>query len=199
MKKIFVTTALLLLMISCKQKSSENKIVDIAAENTESNFPIKRISNSQNILDGIYSELMKNDPELQKLDEKINKINSDSKIMTKIYNNIINNSDDYYSLAEADAKGITDSLLRREILAIVTESSEKFGIKKAKFKELTKQVSLNKYKIYSFYQAFKIRKTLPEIEKYQNANPLKTDSLKNFIRKQNEILSELKKTKIILS
>ncbi|WP_159436354.1 hypothetical protein [Chryseobacterium indoltheticum] len=47
----------------------------------------------------------------------------------------------------------------------------------------------------SLYNAFKIKKTLPEIEKYQNAHPLKTDSLNNFINKQNQLLNELKNLK----
>lgn len=49
--------------------------------------------------------------------------------------------------------------------------------------------------IHSHYSAFKIRKTLPEIEKYQNAHPLKTDSLEKFIEKQNKLLIELKNLK----
>lgn len=195
MKKILIASTLFLLIISCKQKDSENKIVDVAAENTESSFPIKRMRNTQNILDGIYSELLKKDSELQKLDKKVNAINSDGKIMKELYSDIINNSTDYYNIAKSDAKGITDSLLRKEIFAIVTNSSEKFNEKKVKFEELTKQVNFNNHKIYSFYQAFKIKKTLPEIEKYQNAHPLKTDSLENFINKQNQLLSELKNLK----
>lgn len=195
MKKILIASTLFLFIISCKQKDTENKIVDTAAENTESSFPIKRMSNAQNILDGIYSELMKNDAELQKLDKKVNAITSDSKIMKELYSDIINNSNDYYNIAESNARAINDSLLKKEILAIVKNSSEKFIQKKIKFEELTKQVSLNNHKIYSFYQAFKIKKTLPEIEKYQNAHPLKTDSLNNFINKQNQLLNELKNLK----
>ncbi|WP_139423509.1 hypothetical protein [Chryseobacterium mulctrae] len=195
MKKIIITSTLFLLIVSCNQKGAENKIVDTAAENTESSFPIKRMSNAQNILDGIYSELIKNDAELQKLDKKVNAITSDSKIMKELYSDIINNSNDYYNIAESNAKAINDSLLKKEILAIVTNSSEKFTQKKIKFEELVKQVNINNHKIYSFYQAFKIRKTLPEIEKYQNAHPLKTDSLNNFINKQNELLNELKNLK----
>lgn len=50
-------------------------------------------------------------------------------------------------------------------------------------------------KLVNTYTAFKIRKTLPEIEKYQNAHPLKTDNLNTFITKQNKLLEELKKFK----
>lgn len=195
MKRLLTTSALILSLISCKQNNSENKIVETAAENTESSFPIKRISNSQDILDGIYSELMKKDSELQKLDKKVSEMQKDSKRMKELYSDIINNSDDYYKIAESGAKAINDSILRKEIVALVKNSSENFSSKKNHFKKLTREVNLNYYKIYSFYTAYKIRKTLSEIEKYQNAHPLKTDSLENFVNKQNQLLNELKNLK----
>ncbi len=180
-------------MISCKKNiSTENKIVEKAAENTESSFPIKRMSYSEDILNGMYSELMKNDSELKKLDDKINLLQQDSKKMKEIYQDVINNSDNYYTSAQNKAKTIQDSTLKKEILNLVKNSSEKFDLKKNKLEELTKQVNLNYNKIYSFYNVIKIRKTLPEIEKYQKANPIKTDSLNNFINKQNQLLNELK-------
>jgi len=181
---------------SCKEDNSkENEIVEKAAENTESSFPIKRMSKSQDILSGIYSELLKNDKELQKFDEKINSIQQDSKIIKNIYDDVVNNSDDYYLLAENSAKSIQDSILKKEILGLVKNSSDKFNVKKNKLEELKKQVRLNNNRIFSFYQALKIRRTLPEIEKYQKANPLKSDSLSLFINKQNKLLSELKNIK----
>jgi len=57
------------------------------------------------------------------------------------------------------------------------------------------EINRNSQAIYSQYSVFRIRKTLPEIERYQNAHPLKTDSLGNFINKQNKLLNELKNMK----
>lgn len=196
MKKTFLFLSLTLAVYSCKENNSDkNEIVEKAAENTESSFPIKRMSKSQDILNGIYSELLKNDKELQKLDEKINSIQKDGKIIKNIYSDIVSNSDDYYLLAKNSAKSIQDSILRKEILGLVENSSDKFNVKKNKLEELKKQVRLNNNRIFSFYQALKIRRTLPEIEKYQKANPLKSDSLSLFINKQNQLLTELQNIK----
>lgn len=193
--KTFLILSFSLLIVSCKENdSTKNEIVEKAAENTESSFPIKRMGNSQNILDGIYSELIKNDSQLKKLDEKVASIQNDSRIIEKIYDDVIKNSTDYYILAD-NAKTISDSILKREILKLVNNSSEKFKLKKDKIEELKRQVRFNNYKTYSFYQALKIRRTLPEIEKYQKANPLKSDSLNQFINKQNQLLNELKNMK----
>lgn len=196
MKKTFLFLSLTLAFYSCKETNSDkNKIVEKAAENTESGFPIKRMSKSQDILNGIYSELLKNDKELQKLDEKINSIQNDGKILKNINSDIVSNSDDYYLLAKNSAKSIQDSILRKEILGLVENSSDKFNVNKNKLEELKKQVRLNNNRIFSFYQALKIRRTIPEIEKYQKAHPLNTDSLNQFISKQNQLLNELKNMK----
>ena len=194
MKKTFLFISITLAFYSCKENNSDkNEIVEKAAENTESSFSIKRMSKSQDILNGIYSELLKNDAELQKLDEKINSIQNDGKILKNINRDIVSNSDDYYLLAKNSAKSIQDSTMRKEILGLVENSSDKFSVNKNKLEELKKQVRLNNNRIFSFYQALKIRRTISEIEKYQQAHPLKTDSLNQFINKQNQLLSELKK------
>ena len=195
MKKILLVTTLIFIFSCKKDNPAENKIVENAAENTESSFPITRMGSSQDILNGMYAELMKNDSELKKLDDKINLLQQDSKKMKDIYQDVINNSEDYYNIAQNKAKTIQDSTLKKEILNLVKNSSEKFDLKKDKLEELKKQVNLNYNKIFSFYDAIKIRKTLPEIEKYQNANPLKIDSLENIIKKQNQLLVELKNLK----
>ncbi|ANF52485.1 hypothetical protein A0O34_19035 [Chryseobacterium glaciei] len=196
MKKILFSSILSLSLLSCSEnKPKQTEIVEKAAENTESSFPIKRLSNTQDILEGIYSEQIKNNKDLKELDEKVLSIQQDSREMQNIYKDIITNSEDYYNIAENRAKVIRDSALKKEILSLLQNSSEKFNLKKKKLEELTKQVNLNNYKISSFYNAFKIKKTLPEIEKYQNAHPLKTDSLNNFINKQNQLLNELKNLK----
>ncbi|WP_241676839.1 hypothetical protein [Chryseobacterium sediminis] len=116
-------------------------------------------------------------------------------IKCKVYSSIISNSEDYYLIAKNEAKSINDSVLRKEMMNLITESSDKYYLKVQKIKELKSKINRNKQSIYSVYAALKIRKTLPEIEKYQNAHPLKTDSLNQFINKQKQLLEELKKIK----
>ena len=47
------------------------------------------MSNTENILDGIYSELVKKDSELQKLDSKVNSLQKDQRIIKDLYSDII--------------------------------------------------------------------------------------------------------------
>lgn len=195
MKKILFASILALSLLSCSESKSQNDIVEKAAGNTESSIPIKRLSKTQDIFNGIYDEKIKNDREIKKVDEKISLMQEDAHKMQGIYSSLISNSEDYYLIAKNEAKSINDSVLRKEMIKLIEESSDKYYQKVQKIKDLKHKINRNKQSIYSLYAAFKIRKTLPEIEKYQNAHPLKTDSLNQFINKQNKLLEELKNLK----
>ncbi|WP_395973705.1 hypothetical protein [Chryseobacterium cucumeris] len=195
MKKILFASILALSLLSCSESKSQNDIVEKAAENTESSIPIKRLSKTQDIFNGIYDEKIKNDKEIKKVDEKISLMQEDAHKMQGIYSSLISNSEDYYLIAKNEAKSINDSVLRKEMIKLIEESSDKYYQKVQKIKDLKHKINRNKQSIYSLYAAFKIRKTLPEIEKYQKAHPLKTDSLNQFINKQNKLLQELKNLK----
>lgn len=195
MKKILFASAVVLSLLSCSENKSQNDIVEKAAENTESSIPIKRLSKTQDIFNGIYDEKIKNDKEIKKVDEKISLMQEDAHKMQGIYSSVISNSEDYYLIAKNEAKSINDSVLRKEMIKLIEESSDEYYQKIQKIKDLKHKINRNKQSIYSLYAAFKIRKTIPEIEKYQKAHPLKTDSFNQFINKQNQLLEELKKLK----
>ncbi|MCS3869957.1 hypothetical protein J3D55_002873 [Chryseobacterium ginsenosidimutans] len=196
MKKILLTSTLFLLLFSCQEnKPADTDIVEQAAKNTESSFPIKRMSKSEAIIDGIYSEKIKDDEKLKDLNNRFLSLQNDSKIMKDLYDDITKSSENYYSDAERRTKNIMDSALQKEVLNLLKNSSEKYDIKINKLNALKIQINLNLMRLTSFYDAFKIKKTLPEIENYQETHPLETDSLENFINKQNQLLNELKNLK----
>ncbi|MBB4805525.1 hypothetical protein HNP38_000797 [Chryseobacterium defluvii] len=192
MKKIL----LVLSVLSCTENKSENiPAMNNAVENAESKISYTRFSKGQNMLDAIYHEQIKNDEYLKSLDEKITSLQKEGNQIKNMYDEILNKSSEYYLNAESEAKSINDSVLRKEILNLVKRSSDNNDLKEKKLRELFSQVYHNNQSIYSQYSAFKIKKTLPEIEKYQTAHPLNTDSLDYFIKKQNALLNELKNLK----
>jgi len=195
MKKTLLTSSLFLLLFSCTENKPENKlIVENAVENAESKS-YSRYSKGQNIIDGIYNEQIKDDEKLKDFQKRFLSIQNDSEIMKHLYDDITRSSQNYYSDAETRAKNIMDSTLQKEVLNLLKNSSEKYDTKINKLNALKIQINLNFIELNSFYDAYKIKKTLPEIEKYQDTHPLKTDSLENFVNKQNQLLEELKKLK----
>lgn len=196
MKKIFLAFSLILLFSCTESKYEDKPIVENAVDNTDSSIKSSFGSGrDEDLIDKIYSELIKNDKKLSILDDKMLKTYEKSKAVLENYQNVLNKSESYYTAANFHAKTITDSILKQKIESQIKMSSEKYDLKIKKIKNIISLLDKNTEKINDFYSAFKIRKTLPEIEKYQNAHPLKTDSLEKFIEKQNKLLIELKNLK----
>lgn len=197
MKKIFLTSTLFLLIFSCSESTPENKpLVENTVDNADSS--IKGSFGSRyddNMIDKIYSELIKNDKKLSTLDDKILKAYENQRKVLEYYNVVLDKSDGYYQDAIHLTNTINDSVLKHQIENEIRVNSEKYNEKTRSIQNLISKLNKNEQDINSFYTAFKIRKTLPEIEKYQNAHPLKTDSLENFIKKQDQLLNELKNLK----
>jgi len=197
MKKLLVTSTLFLLIFSCGESIPENKpLVENAVDNTDSSIKSSFGSRyDDNMIDKIYSELIKNDKTLSALDDRVLKSYDNQRKILEYYNVVLDKSEGYYRDANYQAKTITDSLLKHQLENQIKINAEKYDSKIKNVKNLISQLTANSERMNDLYMAFKIRKTLPEIEKYQNAHPLKTDSLENFIRKQNQLLNELKNLK----
>ncbi|KQS92467.1 hypothetical protein [Chryseobacterium sp. Leaf394] len=197
MKKSLISTSLFLLIFSCSEKPENKPLENNVVDNVESSSSIslKSARGKGNLVLDIYSEMLKNDKKLQNLEQQIENVYKNTNVVISEYENIINKSDSYYNDAEQLTRSITDSLVKKEIERDIKFSYERYDLKTKKIKDLIVLINKNTSVIQDQHTIFKIRKTLPEIEKYQNAHPLKTDSLDNFINKQNQLLNELRNLK----
>jgi hypothetical protein len=197
MKKILFASALALSILSCKQNESGNAAVaENAVDDTDSSLKGSFESGrNENMIDKIYSELIKKDKNLKELDEKLFKLNEENRKVLAIYEDILYKSESFYQDAHFQATNVKDSLLKQQLEKEIKISSDNYNQKISKVKELINKVNTNNDHITNLYTAFKIRKALLEIEKYQNAHPMKTDNLESFIKKQDQLLSELKNIK----
>lgn len=186
-----------LLIISCTESKTNPPIVENAVDNVESSpmSSLKQGRYSENMVHQIYNELMKNDKNLKMLDEKIIDINDKTQKTISRYEDVINKSAIYYNDAEHLTRAITDSITKEQVKANIKTSAEKYELKTKNITNLIQRINENQSKIKDQYIVFRIKKTIPEIEKYQQAHPLKTDSLTQFINKQNQLLAELKNFK----
>lgn len=197
MKKILFASALALSVLSCKENKSENApIAENAIDNSESSISGSlKSGRKDNMIDKIYFELLKNDKNLKALDDKVSKVSEESGKVLSLYSETLNKSESFYLDAHQQAEMIKDSLLKQQVEKEIKISADQYDLKISNVKELIAKLNKNSDDINNLYTAFKIRKTLPEIVKYQNAHPLKADSLENFINKQNHLLNELKNFK----
>lgn len=202
MKKILFAPAFVLSLLSCSEnKLQQAPVVENAVDNAESSVSgaIKKntrySSREGNLVHEIYQELIKNDKTLQDLDLRIENIQKETETSISEYDDVIQKSETYYNDATILSGSITDSITKKQIEKEIKASSEKYDVKTQTIRDLIAKIKANRTTLHDQYLVFKIRKTLPEIEKYQNAHPLKTDSLNQFINKQNKLLEELKNLK----
>ncbi|MGX5684233.1 hypothetical protein ACWKWW_06695 [Chryseobacterium cucumeris] len=202
MKKILFASAVVLSLLSCSENKPQHApVVENAVDNAESSVSgaIKKntrySSREGNLVHEIYQELIKNDKALQDLDTRIDNIQKEAETSISEYDDIIGKSETYYNDATALSNSVTDSVTKKQIEKEIKASAEKYNVKTQTIRDLIAKIKANRTTLHDQYLVFKIRKTLPEIEKYQKAHPLKTDSLNQFINKQNKLLQELKNLK----
>lgn len=197
MKKILFASVMALSLLSCRESKAGNApIVENAVDNAKSSVSSSLESyRGENLIDQIYSELIKDDKNLKALDDKVQKNIEETEKVLEVYDKILSMSESYYQQAGYKTKSITDSLMKKQIEAEVKIRADQYNLKTGNIKALIAQINKNNETLNNLYVAFKIRKTLLEIEKYQNAHPLKTVSLDNFIKKQNRLMEELKHIK----
>lgn len=198
MKKILFASTLALFILSCTENKQQNPpLIENAVDNAESSVSgsFKSYRGKGTSVDNIYFELIKNDKNLTALNSRVVKTFEETEKALAVYKNILNTSESFYQDAHYQTKTITDSLVKQQIEKEIIASSDRYKLKVKNITDRISQITKNNETLTSTYTAFKIRKTLPEIEKYQKAHPLKTDSLDSFITKQTQLLEELKKLK----
>ena len=196
MKNLLIVTTLLLLF-SCKEKT-ENAVV--AAENSNIISSVgsqkgSRYSEGSSLIDAIYFEMIKDDKELQALHDEINLIGKNSVELVKKKRELLIKPSEYYTEVNREIAMIKDSILKQEMKNFIKESSDNFTRKEKELEMVIKDIEINNGRINDYYNFFKIKKTLPEIEKYQNQNPLKLEELKKMVEDQKQLLEKLKNLK----
>ena len=193
MKNLLIITTLVLLF-SCKEKT-ENAVVAAENSNVISSVESKtgsRYSKGSSLIDAIYFEMIKDDKVLKALDEEINLIRKNSDELISQKQELLIKPSQYYGEVNREIAMIKDSILKKEMKNFIKESSDNFTRKEKELEMVIKDLEINNGRINDYYNFFKIKKTLPEIEKYQNQNPLKLEELKKMIADQNELLEKLK-------
>ena len=196
MKNLLIITTLVLLF-SCKEKT-ENAVVAAGNSNVISSVESKtgsRYSKGSSLIDAIYFEMIKDDKVLKALDEEINLIRKNSDELISQKQELLIKPSEYYGEVNREIAMIKDSILKKEMKNFIKESSDNFTRKEKELEMVIKDLEINNGRINDYYNFFKIKKTLPEIEKYQNQNPLKLEELKKIIADQNQLLETLKNMK----
>ncbi len=188
------------MMFSCSENTSGSlktteptNVIEEAESHGSSSISKSASRYGENQVDKIYGVLMSKDENLKKLDEQINSLQNESRKTLSENGKVLATSAEYYKDAKSKTAGITDSVAKNETLEMIKQSEQRFNLQSKKLRELIAQAQLNQEKINDTYIIFKIRKTIPEIEKYQDQNPIELKNLLTYINKQTQLIAELQK------
>jgi hypothetical protein len=170
-----ISTLLILLFFSACNSSpskdtstSKNEVPEALGDET-SGFGLKKMSRGS-LMDDIYAELAKKDPELQNLEEQLIHFNGGIADSLKAFDDYDAKSDSYYFSANESLTAIKDTILRAQLSALIVESKLKYVDKISRFTSLKAHIDSNQIKIGDYHAVLKIVATLPVIEKYQDKN-----------------------------
>lgn len=200
MKQLFVLLLLSLVFLSCNLRT--NRTSTDSDNNKEKEIPkvlleekdesSSRIKSSNDLVEEIYDDILKNNEKLKKLDESINENNKKMYNALKDFEDYKRKSAQYYSSAESGALNITDSILSSKVKLDIANSKIKY---EKLIQDLSNADSLIRdlsIKIKENYKAFKIQKTLPVIEKYQKEKIVNGKTMDEFIQEEKKLLERIK-------
>lgn len=204
MKKFIIILASLSL-IACKENSAVKKketsildkgnVVDEVGSSKRIDPFNKNYRSNDGMVEDIYKQLILNDKELIKLDTKIKDLRENSNEVIAEYNSVLSKSDNYYKDAFEKTKNFSDSLARAAMDSLTMKSFTNYEAKTKNVRSLITISENNLKRIDEIYATFKIKRTMAEIEKYQNNHAFDLKNLNNLINKQTQTLSELKQAK----
>lgn len=135
----------------------------------QSGFGLKKSGlRDGSLMNDIYNDLAKKDPELRNLEDQLQHFYGDLPDSLKEFNNYDAKTDSYYSSANGSLSSIKDTVLRARLSTLIAESKSKYLDKISRFSNLIRHIDSNEVKIEDYHAVLKIAATLPVIEKYQD-------------------------------
>ena len=200
MKQLFILLFLPLIFLSCNLRTNrtssdidnneEKEIPKVLLE--EKDESSSRIKGSDDLVEEIYDDILKNDERLKKLDESINDNNKKMYNALKDFEDYKRKSAQYYSSAESVALNITDSILSSRVTLDIANSKIKYEKLIQNLSNADSLIRDLSVKIKENYKAFKIQKTLPVIEKYQKEKIVNGKTMDEFIQEEKKLLQQIK-------
>ncbi len=189
---LFILTASVLLF-SC----SENEQNSINVEETPTDLQDNKVSISSyskrgdDLIEELYQELVEKSTDLKKLEESTETENSLSSEQKNIFEKYNQKSNSYYASTEYKTQTISDSILKKQLLAIIASSKETYTSRTKELNSLVEMISKNEKTLNDKHIALKILLTLPVIEKYQKANLPDKASLKKVLNDQEKLIKKI--------
>lgn len=135
----FATIVILMLLVSCVGEQTD-KNQRSAAETPkalqDNKVDLKSYSRSGDLVEQLYGELVDQTPELKKLEDDFVELSPKPAELNEKFQQYGMKSNHYYSTANNNASAVTDSLLRKKMIALITASQTKYTTKTTELNSL---------------------------------------------------------------
>lgn len=200
---------LMLFLISCsgeQQKDTSdnadslsipNENVPVAFEGKGVSDDIKSISRSNkygnNPIDRLFSDYLESDEQLKNEIESFSSLYTKAKKADGQISVFVTNNDKYYEAVEAMLNSIkdNDTLVHKRLLSKINQSKSNYSRQREAYLDLSKLENEVFDTWNSYLKAVKILKTLEMVEKYQKADNIDEESMKEIIDEQKGITEKL--------
>lgn len=187
----FATIVILMLLVSCVGEQTD-KNQRSAAETPkalqDNKVDLKSYSRSGDLVEQLYGELVDQTPELKKLEDDFVELSPKRAELNEKFLQYGMKSNHYYSTANNNASAVTDSLLRKKMIALITASQTKYTTKTTELNSLLAQMAKNGTTLSDHHAVLKIVLTLPIIEKYQSDHRPDAKEFKELMGQQENLL-----------
>ncbi len=179
-----LSALILIISISACHQTEKAKPVDEKAELPEALDDSKKdvVSfkryPSGNLIDAIYINLVKKTPDLQNLEDQLQKFNEGKADSLQAFNNYVSKIESYYGSANQDIENIGDSVLKARLKVLFAAEKGRYKLIANKFKILINDTDNENMVMKDYYETLKLVSTLPVIVKYQNNNTPDIKSVK---------------------
>lgn len=138
-KVLSILVALILISCESKEENTESKKQEIPGALQEKSIDLGRYSKGNgNLIEELYQDLLTKSPELKSLETELGEFNS--KETQDKFLNYDEKSNDYYRSAKNQTDGITDTITKNKIIALIKKSNEKYLNKTAELNDLLKSI-----------------------------------------------------------
>ena len=189
--KLYIATILVLTFVSCDNNRTQDKPkqeTPKALEDKSSSYEIVSQRGNDDLVESLYNELVSKDPDLKKLEDKIEDLNESKTDSMELIDKFNGKNESYFASADRHVSDIKDSLAREKIKNLLANQLTKYNSGIARHKELLKLIETKQMTIADLHNVLKIVRTLPLIDKYQKDNLPDTKSLEAYIKQQEQTI-----------
>ncbi len=198
MKKMLIPIMGILFLCSCETHRKQSPVQPpqqpetpkaLTEKSSSGEFLSKRIPDG--LVDALYAELVSNSPELRDVDDKLKAIKEMSGDSLSAFQLFTRKNEDYYRRAFAKAGDIQDSVLKKQMLAIIARSDTNYKQFIEPMQNLESRIDNKNASLQDYHIVLKLKKTLPVIQQYQQKSLPPKSALNNVLAEQDKLLNKM--------